>query len=64
MKVAEVLDGLQLNQWQHVVICTRKWLPLGGGYPTNIMSRFGNKEVLSTVIDDNIIKFLVCDPWE
>lgn len=64
MKVAEVLDGLQLGEWQIVVICEDKWLAVGGVFPTNVMSRFGKKEVLRTIIADNIVRMLVCDPVE
>ena len=61
MKVIDVLNGLQLGPWQHVVLVTNGYVNVGGGNSADMIRRFPNWEVLRTVIQDDIVKMYVCE---
>lgn len=62
MTVSEALESIRLNKFSHVVIHQRVihgFELLGGGYPSKVISRFGEKEIIRADIFDNILHLYV-----
>ena len=59
MDVRKFIAGGKFSEYQHFVIMTRDrcgMIPMGGGYPQDIVRRFGDEKIIHVSIYENIVR--------
>ena len=62
MNVKTFLEGGRFSEFQHIVVLTRDLggiVSLGGGYPSRVLPRFGDEEIIHVSIYENMLRIEV-----
>ena len=58
MTINQAIVDLNINEFTHIVVYVDR-VPIGGGSPGSVGSRFGNRVIIKTMVEDCILKFYV-----
>ena len=50
MTIQEAIQGLRLSDYVHIVVCSPDNYPMGGGYASDVIRRYGSLEITRTYI--------------